>query len=154
MRYDYTGPFSEKNGDLFNFDPSLYSATDSAVTNTGFIVAGNNKQYGTSGVSDSTLKGRQWGIAQRLGVAWAPKAFGGKLVWRAGAGLYYDRGEYFQYLSPPRQVPDQRTVRRNAGGPVRRVYERQWNSEQSLHELCVTHHPVQFSCVDADSGFH
>ncbi|HZZ40129.1 MAG TPA: carboxypeptidase regulatory-like domain-containing protein [Acidobacteriaceae bacterium] len=101
VRYDYTGPFSEKNGDLFNFDPSLYSATDSAVTNTGFIVAGNNKQYGTPGVSDSTLKGRQWGIAPRLGVAWAPKAFGGKLVWRAGAGLYYDRGEYFQYLSPP-----------------------------------------------------
>ena len=101
VRYDYTGPFSEKNGDLFNFDPSLYSATDSAVTNTGFIVAGNNKQYGTSGVSDSTLKGRQWGVAPRLGVAWSPKAFNGKVVWRAGAGLYYDRGEYFQYLSPP-----------------------------------------------------
>ena len=101
VRYDYTGPFSEKNGDLFNFDPSLFSATDSAVTNTGFIVAGNNKQYGTPGVSDSTLKGRQWGIAPRVGLAWSPKAFGGKVVWRAGAGLYYDRGEYFQYLSPP-----------------------------------------------------
>ncbi|MGA7523311.1 MAG: carboxypeptidase regulatory-like domain-containing protein [Acidobacteriaceae bacterium] len=101
VRYDYSGPFWEKNGDLFNFDPSLYSATDSAVTNTGFIVAGNNKQYGTPGVSNSTLKGRQWGIAPRLGIAWAPKAFAGKVVWRAGAGLYYDRGEYFQYLSPP-----------------------------------------------------
>ena len=101
LRFDYNGPFSEKDGDLFNFDPSLYSATDSAVTNTGFIVAGNNKQYGTAGVSDSTLKGRQWGLAPRLGVAWAPKRFGGKVVWRAGAGIYYDRGEYFQYLSPP-----------------------------------------------------
>ncbi|HTV81599.1 MAG TPA: carboxypeptidase regulatory-like domain-containing protein [Acidobacteriaceae bacterium] len=101
VRYDFDGPFSEKNGDLFNFDPSLYSATDSAVTSTGFIVAGNNKQFGTAGVSDSTLKGRQWGIAPRLGVAWSPKQFGGNVVWRAGAGIYYDRGEYFQYLSPP-----------------------------------------------------
>jgi hypothetical protein len=101
LRYDYTGPFSEKNGYLFNFDPSLFSATDSAVTNTGFIVAGNNRQFGTAGVSDSTLKGRQWGFAPRLGVAWAPKRFNNKIVWRAGGGLYYDRGEYFQYLSPP-----------------------------------------------------
>ncbi len=101
VRYDFDGPFSEKNGDLFNFDPSLYSATDSAVTNSGFIVAGNNKQYGTPGVSDSTLKGRQWGIAPRLGVAWSPKMFSNKVVVRSGFGLYYDRGEYFQYLSPP-----------------------------------------------------
>ena len=101
LRYDYDGPFSEKNGDLFNFDPSLYSSTPSAITNTGFIVAGNNKQYGTSGVSDSTLKGRQWGLAPRLGAAWSPKMFDNKIVVRAGAGMYYDRGEYFQYLSPP-----------------------------------------------------
>jgi hypothetical protein len=101
LRYDYSGPFWEKNGAMFNFDPSLYSATDAAVNNTGFIVAGNNKQYGTPGVSNSTLKGRQWGLAPRVGVAWAPKAFHGNVVWRAGAGLYYDRGEYFQYLSPP-----------------------------------------------------
>ena len=101
VRWDFDGPFSEKNGDLFNFDPALYSSTPSAITNTGFIVAGNNKQFGTSGVSDSTLKGRQWGIAPRLGVAWAPKFNHGTVVWRAGAGIYYDRGEYFQYLSPP-----------------------------------------------------
>jgi hypothetical protein len=75
VRYDFDGPLSEKNGDLFNFDPSLYSATASAVTNSGFIVAGNNKLYGTPGISNSTLKGRQWGIAPRIGVAWSPKAF-------------------------------------------------------------------------------
>jgi hypothetical protein len=101
LRYDFDGPFSEKNGDLFNFDPSLYASTPAAITSTGFIVAGNNKQYGTSGVSDSTLKGRQWGIAPRLGVAWSPEYFKNKVVVRAGAGIYYDRGEYFQYLSPP-----------------------------------------------------
>jgi hypothetical protein len=101
IRYDYDGPFSEKNGDLFNFDPSLYSATDSQVINSGFIVAGNNKLYGTPGVSNSTLKGRQWGIAPRISAAWAPKAFDNKLVVRAGFGMFYDRGENFQYLSPP-----------------------------------------------------
>jgi Carboxypeptidase regulatory-like domain len=101
VRYDFDGPFSEKNGDLFNFDPSLYSSTPAAITNTGFVVAGNNKQFGTSGVSDSTLKGRQWGFAPRLGVAWSPEYFKNKVVVRAGAGIYYDRGEYFQYLSPP-----------------------------------------------------
>ena len=101
VRYDFDGPLSEKYGDLFNFNPSLYSATDSAVTSTGFIVAGNNKLYGTPGVSNSTLNGRQWGFGPRVGVAWAPKFNNGKVVWRAGAGMYYDRGEYFQYLSPP-----------------------------------------------------
>lgn len=101
VRYDFDGPLSEKYGNLFNFDPKLYAATDSTITNSGFIVAGNNKQFGTPGVSDSTLKGRQWGIGPRLGVAWSPKWNDGKVVWRAGGGIYYDRGQYFQYLSPP-----------------------------------------------------
>jgi Carboxypeptidase regulatory-like domain/TonB dependent receptor len=101
IRYDFDGPLSEKYGNLFNFNPALYQATASQVINSGFVVAGNNKLYGTPGVSDSTLNGRQWGIAPRLGVDWAPKMNGGKIVWRAGAGMYYDRGQYFQYLSPP-----------------------------------------------------
>lgn len=101
LRYDFHGPFRELNGLMFNFDPSRYKASPSAITNAGFIVAGNNKQYGTPGVSDSTLKGRQWGLAPRVGIAWSPKVFHNTVVWRAGAGIYYDRGEYFQYLSPP-----------------------------------------------------
>src|ERR1019366_6584160 len=51
-------------------------------------------------VSDTTLTGRQWGIAPRLGVAWSPSRFRDKIVVRAGAGMYYDRGELFSYLSP------------------------------------------------------
>jgi hypothetical protein len=50
-------------------------------------------------VSDSTLTGRQWGFAPRIGIAWTP-SFAKNLVVRAGYGLYYDRGEYVAELSP------------------------------------------------------
>jgi hypothetical protein len=101
LRYDWNGGLTEKNGDLFNFDPSQYSysvATDT-ITSSGFIIAGNNVN-GTSGVSKTTLTGRQWGIAPRLGFAWQPSSFHSKFVVRGGSGFYYDRGELFTYLSP------------------------------------------------------
>jgi hypothetical protein len=102
LRFDYHGGLTEKNGRIFNFDPSAYSydaATDT-ITSNGLILAGNNPDFATKGVSDSTLTGRQWGIAPRLGMAWSPKVFNDKIVVRAGWGLYYDRGELFTYLSP------------------------------------------------------
>jgi len=102
LRFDDHGGLTEKNGRIFNFDPSDYnynSATDTIVSN-GFIVAGNNPQFPTKGVSDSTLTGREWGFGPRVGMAWSPKAFNDKVVVRAGWGLYYDRGELFTYLSP------------------------------------------------------
>lgn len=67
--------------------------------NTGLIIAGNNAN-GTSGVSPTTLTGRQWGLAPRIGAAWQPDMFHSKLVVRAGGGMYYDRGELFSYFSP------------------------------------------------------
>ena len=106
VRYDYHGGLTEKYGNMFNFDPSLYnvsgtSTTGFTVNNAGFVIAGNNKFNPSSGVSDSTLTGRQWGISPRLGFAWSPKMFHNNLVWRGGFGLYYDRGELFSYLSQP-----------------------------------------------------
>jgi hypothetical protein len=102
LRFDYHGGLTEKYGKLFNFDPSRYSYDPTAdqITSNGFIVAGNNPLFPTKGVSDSTLTGRQWGLAPRLGVAWSPKMFNDKVVVRAGWGMYYDRGELFTYLSP------------------------------------------------------
>ena len=96
LRFDDHGGFTEKDGRIYNFDPSRYQydATTGDIINNGFIVAGKN------GVSDSTLTGRQWGLAPRLGVAWSPKKFNNKVVIRAGWGMYYDRGELFTYLSP------------------------------------------------------
>jgi hypothetical protein len=102
LRFDWDGGLTEKNGDIFNFDPALYSyddATDTLLSN-GFIIAGNNKLFPTKGVSKTTLTGRQWGLAPRFGVAWSPRRFNDKVVIRAGTGLYYDRGELFSYLSP------------------------------------------------------
>src|SRR5579862_5432532 len=102
LRFDYHGGLKEKNGRIFNFDPSQYSydpSTDT-ITNNGFIVAGNNPLFPSKGVSDSTLTARQWALAPRLGVAWSPRKFNDKVVVRAGWGLYYDRGELFTYLSP------------------------------------------------------
>ncbi len=106
VRYDYHGGMTEKYGDMFNFDPALYSVTGSSTTgftvnNSGFVIAGNNKQNPTAGVSDSTLDGRQWGISPRVGFAWSPRTFQNKVVISSGFGVYYDRGELFAYLSQP-----------------------------------------------------
>jgi hypothetical protein len=106
VRYDYHGGMTEKYGDLFNFDPSAYDVTGTSdtgftVNNSGFVIAGNNQQNPTKGVSDSTLTGRQWGISPRVGFAWSPKQDKGAVVFSGGAGIYYDRGELFSYLSQP-----------------------------------------------------
>ncbi|MGA2653510.1 MAG: TonB-dependent receptor [Terracidiphilus sp.] len=101
VRYDWDGGLTEKYGRIFNFDPSLYSYSvgSDTITNTGLIIAGNNTN-GTSGVSNTTLTGRQWGIGPRVGAAWAPAMNHNKVVFRTGAGIYYDRGELFSYFSP------------------------------------------------------
>jgi hypothetical protein len=103
VRWDWDGPLYEENGLLTNFYPQNYSynaATDT-IENIGLVVAGNNKNFGTKGVSNSTLTGRQWGFAPRIGIAYSPAFLNNKVVVRAGFGMYYDRGEYFTELSPP-----------------------------------------------------
>jgi hypothetical protein len=101
VRYDWDGGLTEKYGRIFNFDPSLYNynVSEDTIVNPGFVIAGNNSN-GTKGVSNTTLTGRQWGVAPRLGAAWQPAMFHSKVVVRAGTGMYYDRGELFSYFSP------------------------------------------------------
>ena len=107
LRWDWDGPLNEINGLLTNFYPSDYKydlASDSFGTlpngepGIGLVVAGNNKAFGFKGVSDSTLTGRQWMFAPRIGIAWSPSRLKNVVV-RGGFGLYADRGEYFTELS-------------------------------------------------------
>lgn len=100
LRWDFDGPLSEKYGRLTAFNGNLYSydaATDT-ITNSGLEIASNNPTFGTQGAGDTLMKQRQWGFAPRVGIAWAPTSH---LTVRTGFGIYYDRGEFFSYLSPP-----------------------------------------------------
>ena len=108
FRWDIDGPLSEKYGKLTAFDPSKYSYVQCTVggapadpgTQTcdpGTDVITSSGLEIASGSGDSLMKNHQWGFAPRIGIAWAPIS---KLTVRAGYGLYYDRGEFFSYLSP------------------------------------------------------
>jgi hypothetical protein len=116
LRWDWDGPLNEINGLLTNFYPSDYKYTGSCNSSSpppdcdtfanlangepgiGLVVAGNNTAFGFKGVSDSTLTGRQWMFAPRIGLAWSPSRLKNVVV-RAGFGMFADRGEYFTELS-------------------------------------------------------
>ena len=99
LRWDFDGPLSEKYGRLtaFNGSQYAYDAATDTITNSGLEIAGNNPTAGTPGASDTLMKNHQWGFAPRIGIAWNPLP---KLTVRSGFGIYYDRGEFFSYLSP------------------------------------------------------
>lgn len=99
LRWDFDGPLSEKYGRLTGFNSSLYSynATTDTITGSGLEIAGNNKQFGTQGASDTLMTQHQYIFAPRIGIAFTPTS---KLTIRAGFGMYADRGEFFSYLSP------------------------------------------------------
>jgi Carboxypeptidase regulatory-like domain/TonB dependent receptor len=121
LRWDIDGPLSEKYGLLTAFDPSKYSyaqctvngvpadpaltdynygscdAGTDVINSSGLLIASNNKTGATPGAGNSLMKNHQWGFAPRIGIAWSPMS---KLTVRAGYGIYYDRGEFFSYLSP------------------------------------------------------
>lgn len=116
LRWDFDGPLAEKYGRLTSFDPTKYkyipcavggqpgdpgtqtcdSGTD-VITNSGLLIAGNNKTGATPGASDSLMQNHQWGFAPRIGIAWTPF---NNITVRSGYGVYFDRGELFSYLSP------------------------------------------------------
>ena len=99
LRWDFDGPLSEKYGRLtaFNGNQYGYNAGTDTITNSGLEIAGNNPTFGTPGASNTLMTQHQYGFAPRIGIAWNPLP---KLTVRTGFGIYYDRGEFFSYLSP------------------------------------------------------
>jgi hypothetical protein len=88
LRYEYFGPFTEKNGRLVNIDH------DASFTHFDLVLPGAQGTYGgqypTSLVNpDKTM------FAPRVGLAWAPKwKYTKNMVVRGGYGSNYNTGQY------------------------------------------------------------
>src|SRR6202012_6303080 len=78
VRYDWDAGLTEKNGNIFNFNPSNYSFNPACLTNgddnpadcypgNGIVIAGNNKDA-TPVASITTLTGRKSGFVPLVGV--------------------------------------------------------------------------------------
>ncbi len=111
LRYEYFGPYTEKNNRLVNLDHnSSFTAISTVLPNATGTYSG---QYNSSLVNpDYTM------YSPRLGVAWSPKySFTKNLVVRAGYGVNYNTGQYAQFAQKlSRQVPF--SVTQNNAVPV------------------------------------
>lgn len=109
LRYDYLGSVTEKRNKLGNFDPSLVPAdarlTGGAGLLKGFISPEVLPNFGTPGVSRSTLHGDDKNnFAPRVGFAWGVLG-NGKLALRSGFGLYFIRVSAIPALQLTSQPP-------------------------------------------------
>jgi hypothetical protein len=101
VRWEFFGLPVEKNGRIGNFDPSLI--TNINDPRSGFIVASNVRDTGFTAIDQTlavtaraetkhTLNGQDLNnFAPRIGVAYSPKKFSGRLVVRGGYGMFFDR---------------------------------------------------------------
>ena len=120
LRWDLDGPLSEKYGRLTGVQREPITLTTRPRTPSpapGWRSPGTMPTMGTAGASNSLMTQHQWGFAPRIGIAWKPVP---KLTVRAGAGIYYDRGELFTLFERRRGRRIQRSVRRDPVASVRR----------------------------------
>jgi hypothetical protein len=87
VRYEYTTPISEKNGHLSNYIPGPNGIIDGHVAPVSQLYEPNRHN-----------------IAPRIGFAYAPTRDDGKLVFRGGVGMGYDR-QFFNLFSSARFNP-------------------------------------------------
>ncbi len=108
LRYEYFGPYSEKNNHLANLDhPAVFSSVAAVTPNQigpyqgQFNAATVNPDYGL--------------IAPRLGVAWSPKSkYTRNTVLRAGYGINYTTGQYAGFARQLAYQPPYAQVQTNA----------------------------------------
>lgn len=101
VRWEFFGLPVERNGRIGNFDPSL--VTNINDPRSGFIVGSNASDTGFAAIDQTlavtakaktkhTLNGEDLNnFAPRIGIAYSPTSFNGKLVLRGGYGMFYDR---------------------------------------------------------------
>ena len=88
VRYEYFGPYTEKNNHLVNLDVNLGSTPGTSKVNQ--VVMPNQDGYPSSLVNPDHLM-----YAPRLGIAYSPKyKFAKGIVIRAGYGVNYNTGQY------------------------------------------------------------
>jgi hypothetical protein len=109
LRYDFFGNNTEVHNHIGNFDPSLVPA-DARLTGglgllQGFIAPEDLPNFGTPGVSASTLNGQDKNnFSPRISFAYDVRG-DGKLAVRGGYGIYYVRISAGAVLQTISQVP-------------------------------------------------